>query len=367
MKLPRRLRLNPVPLLFIVIFAGSIWAGGLSPFYVLSQVLTRFDRYAFLALALVVPVVAGLGLNFGIVIGAMAGQAALIMVTAWGQDGLGGFLLGCVVAVPIAIVLGFLVGLLFNRARGKEMITGLFAGFFANGIYQLVFLFCVGTIIPYGDESRLIPRSEGLFFGIRNTFELKGMHHSLDRALDFLVTPWGTTSFQVGVARVTLSLGTWLAIALLCLATRRFLRSKLGQELRAMGQDYHVAEIYGIRVNRNRVLATVISTVLAAWGQMIYLQNLGEINTYNSHEIVGMVSVAALLTAGASVDRATIWHALVGVLLFHSLYVALPQAAARILDQSQLGEYLRVAVMYGVITFALALHAIRKHRAAKSG
>ena len=67
-----------------------------------------------------------------------------------------------------------------------------------------------------------------------------------------------------------------------------------------------VSKSAGIEVNKVRIYVIVISTVLAGIGQVIYLQNLGTINTYNSHEQIGMFSVAALLIGGASVARATI-------------------------------------------------------------
>ena len=274
-----------VPGMFLVFTLLCVFGGDLNPLTVLSQVMTRFDRYAFLALSLIVPIVAGLGLNFGIVIGAMAGQGAYLMMVAWGLSGIGGFLLAVLLALPIAIVLGILVGMLFNRARGKEMITGLIAGFFANGLYQLVFMFAVGTLIPYDNESLLIPRGEGAFFGFRNTVDLEGVHHVLDGIL--------AIEFQIGLARFRIPILLYGIIAGLCFAIWAFLRTKLGQEFRAMGQDAKVAEIYGIRVSRNRIIATVISTVLAAWGQMIYLQNMGNLITYNSHELIGFFSVAA--------------------------------------------------------------------------
>ena len=72
-----------------------------------------------------------------------------------------------------------------------------------------------------------------------------------------------------------------------------------------MGQDPHVAAISGIQVDRNRVIATVLSTVFAAWGQLFFLQNLGTLNTYSSHTDTGTFSVAALLVSGATVSRAT--------------------------------------------------------------
>jgi simple sugar transport system permease protein len=90
---------------------------------------------------------------------------------------------------------------------------------------------------------------------------------------------------------------------------------------------------------------------------LIFLQNIGTLNTYNSHEQVGMFSIAALLVGGASTRRATIWNAIVGVLLFHTLFVVSPLAGQRLLGIPQVGEYFRSFLAYGVIAVALALHA----------
>ena len=129
-----------------------------------------------------------------------------------------------------------------------------------------------------------------------------------------------------------------------------------------MGQDPHVAAIAGIPVERNRIVATVLSTVLAAWGQLLFLQNLGTLNTYNSHEQVGMFSIAALMFSGATVTRATVSQAFLGTLLFHTLFVVSPLAGKAIAGDAQIGEYFRVFVAYAVITAALVLHAWRNER-----
>ena len=142
-----------------------------------------------------------------------------------------------------------------------------------------------------------------------------------------------------------------------------FQRTKLGQELRAMGQDAHVAATAGIPVDRNRVIATVLSTVFAAWGQLFFLQNLGTLNTYSSHEQVGMFAIAALLVSGATVSRATVGQALMGTLLFHTLFVVSPLAGKALAGDAQIGEYFRVFVAYAVITVALVLHAWQVRRA----
>lgn len=101
----------------------------------------------------------------------------------------------------------------------------------------------------------------------------------------------------------------------------------------------------------------IISTVLACWGQLIYLQNIGTFSTYGAHTQVGQFAIAALLVGGASVQKATNKQAIIGVILFHTLFIVAPQAGKELFNNAQLGEYFRVFVAYGVIAVSLAMHA----------
>ncbi len=132
--------------------------------------------------------------------------------------------------------------------------------------------------------------------------------------------------------------------------------------MRAIGQDMAVADSAGIPVERTRIIAIVISTVLACFGQIIFLQNIGTMNTYNSHDQAGMFAIAAILIGGASVSRATIANVFVGVVLFHLMFVVSPMAGKELIGQAQLGEYFRVFVSYGIIALALVLHAWKRQR-----
>jgi simple sugar transport system permease protein len=143
-------------------------------------------------------------------------------------------------------------------------------------------------------------------------------------------------------------------------------KTKLGQDFRTVGQDQHIAEVSGINVSRTRVLAIVMSTLLAAWGQIIFLQNLGAFSTYGSHEQVGMFASAAILIGGASVSKATVGHAILGTILFHTLFIVSPLAGRNLFGDAQLGEYFRSFVAYGVIGVALGLHAWKKLMQAKN-
>jgi simple sugar transport system permease protein len=285
--------------------------------YLINELITRLGRNSFLVLSLLIPIVAGLGLNFGIVIGAMAGQMALVLVTHYQVVGLAGFGLAAVFAVPFAVLFGWLTGMVLNRAKGREMVTSFIMGFFANGLYQLVFLVLIGTVIPMKNPVLLLPSG----IGIRNTVDLIEISSSLDHAFfgPVSIGPW-----QIPVFTLIVSAG-------LCVAVSFLIRTRLGQQMRAVGQDMHVAEVAGINVDRTRIIATIISTVLAAWGQLIFLQNIGTMNTYNSHEQVGAFSIAALLVGGATTRKATIWNALVGLILFHTLFVVSPLAGQKLL------------------------------------
>lgn len=349
------MRRQAVPLLFLVLCAFGIAVAHIRPSFLAGEILARFGRNAVLVLSLVIPIRAGLGLNFGIVVGAMAGQIGAMLAVHWGLAGPGGLAAAALLATPLAVLFGWLVGRLLNLAKGREMVTSMIAGFFANGVYQLVFLFLLGSLLPFRNEAMVLPQG----YGLRNTIDLTAIQYAVDDLFPVKVLLFG--------AVVRVPVATVLLTGLVCGMILFVLRSKLGQELLAMGHDPDVASVAGIPVNQNRVVAVVLSTVLAAWGQLLFLQNLGTLNTYSSHEQVGMFAIAAILVSGATVRKATVAQALVGTLLFHTLFVVSPLAGKALAGDAQIGEYFRSFVAYAVITVALVIHAwqdARRRRAA---
>lgn len=342
------LKRNIVPLIFLFLCAAGFYYSRLPLMFFLNDLISRLGRNAYLVISLIIPVLAGMGLNFGIVLGAMAGQFAAIITVFYEVEGLPGFLLAAGLAVPFAMFFGWLTGELFNRTKGKEMITGLILGFFANGVYLLVCLLLVGTVIPVSEDNAhlLLPTGAGLV----NTIDLSIWQYAIDRF-------W---TIKYGMIRLPVL--TMVLTVLLCVGIWRLFRTKLGQDIRAVGQNRHMAEVAGIKVDRIRIIAVIMSTVLAAWGQLMFLQNLGNLQTYGSHVQVGTFAVAALLVGGASVSRATIGQAIVGILLFHALFIVSPLAGKNLMGSAQIGEFFRVFVAYGIIGLALALHAWQRKK-----
>ena len=452
---------NKVIILFVGLSILCMAIAQTNVSYIASEVFSRFGRNACLVLALIIPCLAGLGMNFGIVVGAIAAQISIFWVVHWGFTGITGFVLCVLMTTPLAILFGWLQGMLFNKTKGSEMITGLVLGFFAAGLYRLFVLYIMGGVIPY-DDPNLLDRG----FGLRNAFDLTGnLKYALDdisclttftvlsvvmllstlvvhfygkktgaeskpiagkligwgallvfsivaRYIPFLNEMLGGTRLLLSDAAVLggLALILWgavllvknrpgkadpmfakalkwvilgavlvisamipvvskvyravrlpaMTLAVICLYVlfnSWILNTRLGQNMRTVGQNRSVATSAGINVDKIRIIATCISTVLAAWGQLIFLQNLGTFNTVQQQDNVGLYSVAAILVGGANVQKATNKQAIIGVFLFHTLFVVAPLAATQLVGDSAISEYIRMFFSYGVIAVSLAMHA----------
>ena len=390
------MRKNAVTIMFIVLCIVCLYFSGLTVPYVLYELFGRLSRNAFIVLALILPIVAGMGINFAITIGAMAAQIAALWVIEWGISGLPGFLLAMAMTVPLAAFFGYLIGNLLNRMKGQEMIGGLILGYFANGLYQLLFLFIFGNLIPLNAPGLVIKGSTG----VANTIDLsteRGFKYALDGLwrVDFgtgLFILCGVmallavvsflrkkqtvkkTAVTVGACAavcllylipavknlftmVQIPMVTFMLVGLLCIFNNVLMGTRLGQQFRAVGQSRTVANVSGINVDKGRLIAIVISTVLAGWGQLIFVQNMGSFQTYGAHEQVGLYAGAAILVGGASIKKATNTQAMIGCVLFHLLFIVAPSAGKNLFGDAAIGEYFRVFISYGVIALALVMHA----------
>ena len=350
---------NLVPMLFAAICLIGMIAGDLRLSSVSYEVGERVFRNLFLVLALVIPVIAGLGLNFAIVVGAMAGQIGLMFAENGEIGGFFGVFVAMLISLPIAIVLGYMTGKFFNKTKGREMIAGIILGFFANGFYQFLFLILAGPVIPLHHKSLLLPQGMGLRVTVNLAETRRGLDAPLPRDWKFD----GTFSLGWdGVTYLQIPVFTLIACLALIFGIRWFLGTKLGQDLRAIGQESHVSEVAGIRVARGRIIAIIISMALAAIGQVIFLQNMGVMNTSTSHEQVGFYAIAALLVGGATVSKASVRHAIIGTILFHALLVIVSRAGQKT-DTPMIGEYFREFFVYAIIGVTLALHAWKTQKA----
>lgn len=335
-----------VPLLFLGIAIAEYSIAGLSWQYVGGEVLTRVARDSFFALALVIPIVAGLGLNFSVVVGALGGQIGLVVANDLGVPGLRGIGLALLIGVALGWISGRAIAWCLHRAPGREMIVGIVIGFLADGLYRIVFMAGYGPVIPSHNSEMLLSRG----IGLRDTVDLEIMRRSLDTLLLLKVGP-----LAVPVATLLLLAGvTWLVW--------RFLRSRTGRQLAAVGFRPEAAATAGLDVVALRRTAIVLSTIIAAVGQVVWVQNIGMLQTYVAHRNVGFLASAALLAGGATVKSVRVRHALVGTAVFHAMFVMSPLAGQEITGSPAIGEYFRSFITYGTICIALVMTGVNDAR-----
>ena len=385
-----------VTYVFLILSVVFIFISGRPMNDILYQIVSRLVRNIFIVLSLIIPIISGMGINFAITIGAMAAQVGMLMAINWSVTGVTGILVSALITAPLAGIFGFLIGTLLNKMKGQETIGSLILGYFANGAYQLLFLFVFGMVIPLSSKVTIVGAT-----GVRNTLDLtiNGLQGAVDNVLRihfstalyivtgvivvfsivlFLLDRMSEKRFvtlasvssvlfllyhmpfvQPNFNHVYIPVVTFALVALLCLFNAGIMKTRLGQQFRAVGQSRTVANAAGINVNRVRLIAIIISTIFAGWGQILFIQNLGTLQTYSAHEMVGLYAGAAILVGGASINRATNGQAIIGCLLFHTLFVVAQDAGTVMFGDPVVGEYFRVFLCYGVIAVALVMHTWR--------
>lgn len=329
-----------VPAAFILFSVICFFLSGISFPFLAEQVSLRFIRNIILVLALILPIMAGMGLNFAVVIGTMITQASFIFVLNFQVMGGLGAVLVLLLSLVFAALFGLLIGKLLNMVKGREMVTSIVVGLLANYIYQLIFVAGFGPLIKVHNEKLVL--STGI--GVKNMVDLKTFKEVFDHV----------GVIKIGEAKISVIL--LLIIALTGAFIFYLMRTPLGQKIKAVGMSEERAENSGIHVNKIRIIVIVLSTVIAALGQFVYLQNIGSLNVYTEHLDTEKFACAALLAGGASIRKANVRNAFIGVILLHTLFVLSPLAGRNTFDNAALGEYFRSFAAYGVIAFALVMN-----------
>ncbi len=341
-----------IGLFFVLLIVVSPFMG-LKLTDVFSDVLRRWSMFGILILAMVPGVQSGIGLNFGVSLGIVAGligsTTAIELSFRHGANrpwtDLGFSLL---IAILIAILLGFVYGLLLNRVKGSEMTVSTYVGFSAIAFANIVWLslpFKSGTLVwPIAGE------------GMRNTINLEDSFGGLmsnPAVAQTHPTALRWMAFELG--GVVIPMGVIMFFLFLCLLMWLFLRSKTGLAMSAAGENTLFTRSNAINVDNMRILGTVLSTVLGAIGIIMYAQVFGFLQLYNAPLMMGFQCVAAILIGGATTRRASITNVILGALLFQGiLTTSLPVIKKLMPSGSTLSEVLRIIISNGIILYALS-------------
>ena len=302
----------------------------------LGDTLSRFGRWGILTLAMLPSIQSGVGPNFALPMGIVCGLLAKVCAISWGFYGLEWLLVSALLAIVFASLMGYAYGKLMNAVKGSEMAIATYTGFSITMLFSLLWL-----VLPFSDPRMTWPLGGGS--GLRQTILLEsvGGTRILDNFLNF-------TIFGVNVPT-----GMLLVTFLGCFLMWVFMRSKTGIAISAGGANPMFASAAGLNVDRNRIKANMVSTILGALGIIVYAQSFGFTQLYQDPLMMAFPAAAGILIGGATVRRARVMNVLIGAFLFQGLMATSLPVANTLFAGTDLSETLRMIIQNGVILYAL--------------
>ena len=299
---------------------------GLSVATLLSDTVKRAGMNGILVLAMLPSIQSGTGPNFALPIGVECGLFGIVCAIEFGFTGCGWFFMSILFSIILATVVGYFYGKLLNAVKGSEMTIATHAGFSITAFMCLLWL-----LIPFKSPNM------GWFIGqgLRETIQLDviGASMILNNFLGFSIGP--DFYFPTGMI---------LFFLLFCFLVGAFFKSRHGIAISAVGSSNSFSEASGLNINRNRILANILSTILGA---------IGIAQLYNAPLTMACAAVAAILIGGASAQRAKVSHVILGVFLFQGLLTSALPVANRVFAGTDLSEVMRMVIQNGIILYAL--------------
>ena len=299
----------------------------------ISNTINRFSWNAVMVLAMVPMIHSGCGLNFGLPLGIISGLLGATLSIEFGFTGPLSFVMAILIATPFSLILGTLYGWLLNKIKGGEMMIATYVGFSSVSFMCMMWL-----LLPYHSPTMVWGLSGK---GLRTTISLEGFY---DKVLANIL--------QINIGKLSIPTGTLLFFALLAFAMWAFLHTKTGTAMTAVGSNPTFARAAGVNVDKMRLLSVVMSTWLAAIGILVYEQGFGFIQLYMAPFYMALPAVSAILIGGASVNKATIGHVILGTFLFQGIVTMTPTVMNSAIHMD-MSEVIRVVASQGMILYAL--------------
>jgi len=321
--------------LFLLFLFAMVVVLEIDLYMAISDCLSRIGRNGLFTLAMMISIVCGAGLNFGLPIGIVCGLVGGVISLEYNMQGFAGFFVAVLISVPLAVIAGTLYGNILNRVKGSEMMVGNYLAF------SVVSLFCIVWIFfPVKNTKIMWPM---LGYGVRTTVTLDDYYSKI---LDTFLA----IKFDNGLVIPT---GLFIFFILGCIGVCIFLKTKTGIMMACCGSNPEFARFIGINVNKMRILGIVISTILAAAGIVVYAQSFGFYQFYSAPLMMAFQAIASVLIGGATPRKAHISHVIIGTVLFQSILTIAMPVANKAVSAGSLSEIARVLVCNGIILYAL--------------
>jgi simple sugar transport system permease protein len=305
----------------------------------LNQSMVKLVMNGVLVLSLIPMLNVGAGMNFGLPVGIIGGLVGMCLAVNFRMTGFYGFFMSILFTLMICTLLGWIYGLILNRVKGREEIAGTFIGF---SFIPLMNYFW--TLAPFQNREMLYPIGGQ---GLRPKISLENyFNHILDN--------FGLIS----IGNIEIPVGLIFVYAIICLFLYLYFRTKIGRATIAVGENEAFAKLSGINISQTRLIAIIISTIIAGFGICIYAQSYGFIQLYDEPLSMAFPAVSAILIGGSTGKKTFIFEAILGTYLLQSMYLLSVPIANEILVP-ELTEILRSFITYGIILYALLVRERR--------
>ncbi len=285
-----------------------------------------------LVLAMIPMINAGVGMNFGLPIGIIAGLLGMCIAIQLRLSGIYGFLVSIFVATCISIVFGVVYGKILNYVKGKEDIAAMFIGFAFIPIMNFFW-----TVAPFTNREMLYPIGG---IGLRPKISLDNYFGGVLNNL-----------WVIKINEVEIPMGLILFYVLISLCIYFYFNSKQGKLMQAVGENEEFCTLSGINIDKVRIKAVIISTVIGATGIVVYAQSYGFVELYGSPSSHTFPAISSILIGGCIGKKATLFHAILGTILYQSIYLLSIPIANQLLIP-QMSEIVRMIITNGIILYA---------------
>ncbi len=304
----------------------------------LNDVIVRFGMSSIMVLSMVPMIQSGCGLNFGIPVGLVAGMIGAVMSLEFNLVGAPGIIVAMAIGLLFAALFGWIYGELLNRVKGDEMIIATYVGFSFVFFMNMMWL-----ILPFSNPASVQGfKGEGL----RTTISVQEYWiHAISDFMNIKVNKY-----------LVIPTGMLLFFAFMSFLVWIFFKSKMGTAMTAVGSNPDYARASGISIDKMRTISVILSTMIAAVGMVVYQQSFGFIQMYNAPLAFVFPSVAAVLLGGASVNKATIMHVIIGTFMFQGILTMTPSVINSAIN-IDVSEIIRIIVSNGLIVYALTRKA----------
>jgi len=366
----------------LILIATVFWS--LNPIFLAPNNLANllFDAAAVGCISLGVVCVLMLG-EIDLSIGSMSGLASAILGVVWVRMGLP-VPLAILVAVGSGAVMGFVYATLLNRFGMPSFVSTL-SGLLAMLGLQLYLLGGTGSInLPYASPMvrfgqiyvmpawfsyllALVPGAVMLALGLARMRRRAAVNLSNPGGISVLLAKVAVLTLILLGAVHYLNLGRgipWmfgLFVALVVIMQYALTRTKWGRAMFAVGGNREAARRSGINVNRIRISAFMLCSMLAALGGTLAASRLASSSQQAGTGDVNLNAIAAAVIGGTSLfgGRGSAWSALLGVIVI--------QAISNGLTLLNLSSSLRYMITGAVLAIAVIVDSLARRSRASHG